>query len=221
MRAAYLEGAPLNERTLAQRVRRLEEVLADVASGELSVGVEIGVGEDVLTSLEMGINYLIVELRATAQANREKQEQVLAQQRELEERLRKIDQQAAAIRELSTPVIEAWDDVLVLPLIGAIDADRAGEILETLLGRISAVQARCVVIDITGVPVLDTSTADHLLRVVKAAGMLGTHCVLTGIGPAVAQTVVSLGVDLGSVKTLRNLKAGLKHCLEYLGRRVA
>jgi len=125
-------------------------------------------------------------------------------------------QRESTIRELSTPVMEVWDDVLVLPVVGVVDTMRSMEIMNTLLERIVAVQARCVIIDITGVEVVDTKTADYLLRVSRAANLLGTRCVLTGLSPAVAQTLVEIGADLTEVRTLRNLKAGLKDCLKFL-----
>jgi rsbT co-antagonist protein RsbR len=198
------------------RIQRLEEILGRVADGDLSTRVDVAGTEDALTSLEMGINFLIVDLRSAAQESRDKELQLLAQRAELEARVRTIEQQAAAIRDLSTPVIEVWDDILVLPVIGVVDSRRGAEIMDVVLERISAMQARCVVVDVTGAPIVDTQTADHLLRVVRAASLLGARCVLTGVSPAVAATVVSLGLDLGSIVTLRNLKAGLKYCLDHL-----
>jgi rsbT co-antagonist protein RsbR len=200
------------------RIGRLEEILAQVGDGDLSAHVELGPDEeeDELTALERGINLLVVDLRAKSEESHEKEAKLLAQQRELEARLHTIEEQAKAIRTLSTPVIEVWDDILVLPLVGLLDTERSGEIVDAVLSRVSATQARCIVIDITGVPVVDTKTADNLVQVVRAASLLGARCVLTGASPGVAQTVVSLGVDLGSIKTLRNLKAGLKYCLAHL-----
>lgn len=125
-------------------------------------------------------------------------------------------QREMTIRELSTPVMEIWDDVLVLPVVGIVDTRRSMEIMNTLLERIVETQARCVIIDITGVEVVDTKTADYLLRVSRAAGLLGSRCVLTGLSPAVAQTLVEIGADLAEVQTLRNLKEGLRDSLKYL-----
>jgi rsbT co-antagonist protein RsbR len=136
--------------------------------------------------------------------------------RELDEKLLTIQQQAAAIRELSTPVMDVWDDVLLLPVVGVVDTQRSMDIMNALLDRIVATQSRCVIIDITGVGTVDTRTADYLLKVVRAATLLGTRCVLTGLSPAVAQTLVEIGADLTEVRTLRNLKAGLRDCIKYL-----
>ena len=141
---------------------------------------------------------------------------MLSQQRELEAKLVTIDQQAAAIRELSTPVIEVWEDILVLPIVGVVDTLRSLEIMNDLLKAVVETRAKCVIIDVTGVQVVDTKTADYLVKVVSAAGLLGARCVLTGLSPAVAQTLVEIGAELRDVRTLRNLKAGLEDCLRWL-----
>jgi len=199
-----------------ERIRRCEEVLTKVAEGHLDQRLQLGDVEDALTGLEMGINFLIVDLRQTEQANREQQEALLSQQQELEAKLLTIEQQAAAIRELTTPVMEIWDDILVLPIVGVVDTRRSMDIMNNLLEKIVEAQAKCAIIDITGVEMVDTKTADYLLKVVRAASLLGTRCVLTGLSAAVAQTLVEIGADLTEVRTLRNLKAGLVDCLKFL-----
>jgi len=133
---------------------------------------------------------------------------------ELEAKLHLIEKQAAAIRELSTPVMEIWDDILMLPIVGVVDTRRSMDIMNNLLQSIVARQAKFVIVDVTGVEVVDTKTADYLLKVVRAANLLGARCVLTGLSPAVAQTLVTIGADLTEVKTLRNPKEGLRHCLK-------
>jgi rsbT co-antagonist protein RsbR len=201
---------------LEERLRRAEAALTRVATGDFEQRLEVHPEEDALTSLEMGINFLILDLRQADEASRQHKAALVLQQRELEAKLRTIEQQAVAIRELTTPVMEIWDDVLVLPVVGVVDTRRSMEIMEALLGRIVERQSRCVILDITGVEMVDTKTADYLLKVVRAAGLLGTRCVLTGLSPAVAQTLVEIGADLSEVRTLRNLKAGLLDCLRFL-----
>ena len=127
-----------------------------------------------------------------------------------------IREQEAAISELSTPVMEIWDDILVLPIVGIVDTRRSMEIMNNLLDRIVETQSRCVIVDVTGVEVVDTKTADYLLKVIRAANLLGSRCVLTGLSPAIAQTLVEIGANLAEVNTLRNIKEGLKDCLRYL-----
>jgi rsbT co-antagonist protein RsbR len=134
-------------------------------------------------------------------------------ERELREKLELIERQAATIRALATPIIRVWDEILCLPVIGTVDSQRTAEMMSSLLQSIAREQARYAIVDLTGVDVVDTSTADHLIRLFKAARVLGVEGVLCGIQPAVAQTVVALGMDLGEVRTTRTLQDALKWCL--------
>ncbi|HWQ73232.1 MAG TPA: STAS domain-containing protein [Desulfitobacteriaceae bacterium] len=124
-----------------------------------------------------------------------------------------IKEQAKAIEELSTPVIQLWDGILVLPLIGTIDSARAKQIMENLLSEIVKTKSSQVVMDITGVPIVDTGVASRLMRTVEAARLLGAECILTGISPVIAQTLVTVGVNLGSIKTRATMKNGLETAL--------
>jgi rsbT co-antagonist protein RsbR len=198
---------------LESRLQRAEQILTRVADGDFDQNIVIGSAGDALASLEMGINFMILDLRAMMDENRAQEQRLRKQTDELAAKLVKIEEQEAAIRELSTPVIEVWDDVLVLPIVGILDTKRSMELMDNLLQSIVRTQAKNIIIDITGVEVVDTKTADYLLKVVRAARLLGARCVLTGVGPAVAQTLVDIGADLTEVTTLRNLKEGLKHCL--------
>jgi rsbT co-antagonist protein RsbR len=199
-----------------ERLEQMQQVLARVAEGHFDQGLTVAEHEDALSGLEMGINFMVMDLRAMAESNRQKEEQLVAQQTELTSQLQTIQDQNDAIRELSTPVMEVWDDILVLPIVGTVDTRRSLDIMNSLLEHLVAGHARCVIIDITGVEVVDTKTADYLLKVTRAARLLGTRCVLTGIRPAVAQTLVEIGADITEVATLRNLKEGLKDCLSFL-----
>ena len=120
------------------------------------------------------------------------------------------------VQELSTPILELWDDVLALPVIGIVDSRRSADMMERLLEEITHKQCRFVIIDITGVEVVDSATADHFIKLVRAVELLGARCILTGARGAVAQTLVSLGLDLGPLVTLRNLKHGLMECLRRM-----
>jgi rsbT co-antagonist protein RsbR len=117
------------------------------------------------------------------------------------------------VRELSTPVIPVHDGVLVLPLVGTIDSVRSAQVMESLLNAIQKDRASFVIIDITGVPTVDTGVANHLLRSTRAAALLGARCVLVGVSPAVAQTLVQLGVDFGDLVTRSDLQAGIAYAL--------
>ena len=202
---------------LETRLRRAEQVLTRVADGDFDQSIEASGSDDALGSLEMGINFMILDIRAMLDENRAQEQRLRRQADDLAAKLVKIEEQEAAIRELSTPVIEVWDDVLVLPIVGILDTKRSVDLMNNLLESIVRTQSRNIIIDLTGVEVVDTKTADYLLKVVRAARLLGARCVLTGLGPAVAQTLVDIGADLTEVTTLRNLKEGLKYCLATKG----
>lgn len=135
-------------------------------------------------------------------------EGVLAQE-ELVEKLRIIEAQRDAIRSLSTPIIEVWEGVLTLPIVGLVDSARAAEITQSLLAAVVQKRCRCAILDLTGVDSLDTSTADHILKMVQAVELLGARGVLVGIRPEVAHALVTLGVDLSRIVTLSNLRQAL------------
>jgi rsbT co-antagonist protein RsbR len=120
-----------------------------------------------------------------------------------------FDAQAAAIRELSTPIVPIRDDVLVMPLVGALSPERTQQIIENLLGRIVSAQARVAILDVTGVPVVDSHAANSLLKIAQAVRLLGAGVVLTGIRPEVAQALVTQGVDMTGVVTRRDLQGGV------------
>jgi rsbT co-antagonist protein RsbR len=126
----------------------------------------------------------------------------------------------AAIRELSTPVIRVHHRILLLPLVGTVDSHRAGQIMETLLLRVVEEQARAVIVDIAGVPTVDTMVADHLLKTTEAVRLLGAETILTGISAQIARTVVQLGVDISSMHTRSRLEDGIELALGLLGRSI-
>ena len=122
--------------------------------------------------------------------------------------------------ELSTPVVKLWDGVLALPMIGTLDSSRTQIVMETLLQRIVETGSGIAIIDITGVPTVDTLTAQHLLKTVTAARLMGAECIISGIRPQIAQTVVHLGIDLGEITTKATLADAFAIALERTGRAV-
>lgn len=132
-------------------------------------------------------------------------------------RERVIHAQAAQIRDISTPIMPLHEGILALPLVGALDSYRASQVLETLLSGISEHQAEVVIVDITGVPVVDTGVANHLLQAARAARLLGAQVVLVGISAEIAQTVTQLGADLSGITIRSNLQAGVEHALAQQG----
>jgi rsbT co-antagonist protein RsbR len=138
----------------------------------------------------------------------------------VDERERIIREQQAAIRELSTPVLQVRDRLLILPIIGAFDAQRARQLTEQLLGAIRATRAKVVVIDITGVATIDLGVANHLVQTVNASRLMGARAIITGLSSGIAQTLVDLGVDLSMMQTVGDLQGGLEEAERLLGYKV-
>jgi rsbT co-antagonist protein RsbR len=134
--------------------------------------------------------------------------------------LEALGRHQAAIRELSTPVIRVHDRVLLLPLVGAVDSHRAHQIMESVLVHVVDAQARCIIIDIAGVPVVDTRVADHLLKTAAAVRLLGAEVILTGITAQVARTMVQLGLDVSSMRTVSRLSEGIELALGMVGKAI-
>ena len=128
-----------------------------------------------------------------------------------------IERQRDEMMELSTPVVELWDKVLTLPLIGTLDSARAQEVMENLLQTILERQAEVVIMDIPGVGTVDTQVAQHLLRAAAAVRLMGARCIISGISPKIAQTMVELGVDVGEVRTRSSLRSALMDALTSVG----
>jgi rsbT co-antagonist protein RsbR len=124
-----------------------------------------------------------------------------------------VDRLRLAVSELSTPVLELWDSVLALPVVGIVDTERGGQMSLRLLEAVERQRAQFVIIDLTGVNMLDTSTANRFLQIARAVALLGAECIIAGIQATIAQTLVALGVDLGGLKTTRNLKQALELCI--------
>ena len=139
----------------------------------------------------------------------------------VEERERVINEQQEAMRELSTPVLQLRDRLLILPIIGVLDSARARQLTEQLLAAIRDNRATVVVIDITGVATIDRTVANHLVQTVEASRLMGASTILTGLSSEIAQTLVDLGVDLGMMKTVGDLQGGLEEAERLAGYRGA
>src|SRR5579864_5559302 len=135
----------------------------------------------------------------------------LSERREIENKVR---EQAQAILDVSVPVVQIWEGVLAVPLIGTLDSQRTQDFMDRLLERIVETRSEVALIDITGVPVIDTQTASHLIETFAAVRLLGATVILTGVRPAIAQTLDHMGIDLSSVTTRPSLAAGLQVALE-------
>ena len=131
-----------------------------------------------------------------------------------------IKRQQEEMLELSTPVVKLWDGIVALPMIGTLDSNRTQVVMETLLAKIVETGSSIAIIDITGVPTVDTLVAQHLLKTVAAARLMGAECIISGIRPAIAQTIVHLAIDLGGVVTKASLADAFKAALAKAGQSV-
>ncbi|WP_437899571.1 STAS domain-containing protein [Sorangium sp. So ce124] len=137
-------------------------------------------------------------------------------EQELRAKIELIETQQEVIRDLSTPIIEVWDKVLTLPMVGVVDSLRISEAMDNLLSAIVNKDARYAILDLTGVDAVDTQTAGYLIEMIKAIRLLGAEGIITGIRANVAQTMIALGLDLSGVTTVGNLRAGLKLCMRRM-----
>ena len=138
----------------------------------------------------------------------------------VEQRERIIRQQQEAIRELSTPVLQVRERLLILPIIGVIDAQRARQLTEQLLRGIRTNRAKVVVVDITGVPAIDSAVANHLVQTVEASRLMGASVIITGLSSEIAQTLVTIGVDLSKMNAVGDLQGGIEEAEQLLGYKV-
>jgi rsbT co-antagonist protein RsbR len=213
--------------TLDERMEKIIEMLTRLASGDLEVRLPHPRGAaDPLSLIATGLNMLAEELAVSIESEKNLrstlEKQVEQRTADLEEKVAMVEAQSRTILELSTPVLKVWDGVLVLPLIGTVDTVRAQQITSNLLDSIAATQAAFIILDITGVPVIDTSVANHIIITVQAARMLGAQVFLTGVGPNNAQTLTKLGMNLTSILECKStLHAGLQLALQLKERATA
>jgi rsbT co-antagonist protein RsbR len=131
-----------------------------------------------------------------------------------------VTMQKMALQELSAPLIPVFENITVMPLIGTIDTDRARKIMENLLQGVVKHRSEVVLIDITGVPVVDTMVAHHIIQAAEAVRLVGTKCIIVGIRPEIAQTIINLGIDLSHITTKNSLKKGLESALNMTNRKI-
>jgi rsbT co-antagonist protein RsbR len=131
-----------------------------------------------------------------------------------EERIR---EQSETIRTISTPAIKLWEGMVILPVVGVVDSMRAQQMMDSMLAKIVETSARVIILDIQGVAALDTAVANHLIKITKATHLMGCQCIISGISPAVAQTVVHLGIDMSSIHTNSTLSDALAEAFRIMG----
>jgi rsbT co-antagonist protein RsbR len=185
--------------------------LKAVGEGNLSQQLELSYPDThPVGALASSINFM-------AGALAEARTKSLAYLSELSERVETIERQREAIRDLSVPVIEVWSGVLCAPIVGVLDSTRAADVTSTLLGAVVEKKARHVIIDVTGIEVMDTGCTDHFLRIARAVTLLGARCSLSGMHPNVARTIVQMGVDLRGLTSYRTMREALKHYVNETG----
>lgn len=200
----------------AERLRRILRALQLASANEYDacLGIFAGASEDDrFADLEVSFSVFVRELagsKATASAALARHQTAAL---ELKERIATIELQNQTILELSTPIIEVWDGVLCLPLVGVIDSERSAAMTEQLLDTVVRTGAATTIVDITGVDLIDTRIADQLVKMSKAVRLLGADCILSGINPRIAHTLTSLGIDLQGLTTVRSLRDGLERKL--------
>jgi rsbT co-antagonist protein RsbR len=211
-----------NEQDMAigpDRFARLLEVVSLASIGEYTeaLGRFEALREDEFGMLEEGMRVFISELKSGHEARDQATRALEMARAELEQKLTLIEAQRQEIHALSTPILDIWDDVLAVPLVGALDHGRALEITEKLLQRMVDTGTRWTLLDLTGVEQVDEATADHLVKLARAVKLVGGRCVVTGVSPATADAFVSLGQGLGDLRCLPTLRDGLRFCLATRG----
>lgn len=132
----------------------------------------------------------------------------------------KIEQQSRSLIEMSTPVTSIWDGILMLPIVGILDSKRAQDLMHTVLAKIGDTRAKVIILDISGVAVVDTAVANHIIKITKASKLMGCDCIVSGLSPAIAQTIVELGIDVESLTTTSTLSDALATALTTKGLKI-
>jgi rsbT co-antagonist protein RsbR len=201
------------EEQLKQYVGEVFGALRAVDGGDLSARAPARFAEgEPMAALATTVNAVIERLSSV-------RSETLRYERELEDQLGTIEKQRAAIKELSTPMIEVWVGVLCVPIVGVIDSSRAAEMTTALLTAVVEKKVRFTIIDITGIEAMDTRATDHFLRMARSVRLLGAECVLSGINPNVARSIIHMGVELSGIQTYRSLRDALQHHVKRTGRK--
>jgi rsbT co-antagonist protein RsbR len=128
-----------------------------------------------------------------------------------------ISQQSKALMEMSTPVTTIWGGILMLPIVGIIDSKRSMDIMNAMLSKISEARAQVIILDISGIAVVDTAVANHLMKITRATKLMGCECLISGVSAAIAQTIVELGIDVGTISTTTTLHDALENAFRLTG----
>jgi len=212
LRQGRLVGIIYLENELASGVFTPERMeVIRLLSAQVAISIENAL---LYASLEENVRMRTAEIEeANARILALSADQARRQEIELSQKQALIAHQRELIRVLSTPILEVWDGVLTIPIVGVIDEERSSVITQNLLARVVETQSKFAILDLTGVGEMDPGTAEHIVRIIGAVRLLGARSVITGIQPAVARAMISLGVDLSRILTRANLRDGLRACL--------
>jgi PAS domain S-box-containing protein len=193
-----------------ETLRNVEGVRVSKAGDEITVLLTLSLLKDDAGGAMAIASYAkdITDLRRLEAAQKTQREEVIAAQ-------------AAALSQLSTPVTELWHGILLLPVVGIVDSRRAQDIMNAILEKISEAQATRFIVDISGVPIVDTAVANHLIKITKATSLMGCECTISGVSAAIAQTIVELGIDVGKVRTTATLRDALEGSFRDVGIEIA
>ena len=195
-----------------------EEILVEASDRDIAEELAELAENDHATSTDL--TRALTDLRSTTDAHARALGERDRSVQDMQEKLDIIARQQAAIQALSSPIIQVWEGVLAVPVVGAVDGERTSRMMEKLLETIIHTKSRYAIIDVTGVEMVDTHTADNFVRLIRGVQLLGAQGIISGIGPLVAQTIVDLGVDLSGIPTFANLKEALHACIDRTVARV-
>lgn len=179
-------------------------------------------GEQVTVRNIASVNGQSIPIEYTADALRDENGEIIGGLEfiiDITEKVRqeeKMRDQSRTIMEISTPVIKLWDRILILPIVGVVDSYRAQQMMDTMLNKLKDTGSKIIILDIQGVAAVDTAVANHLIKIAKATRLMGCRCIISGISPSVAQTLVQLGIDLGTIMTNSNLQEALADAFRLL-----
>ena len=196
------------EEYMEEKVETIVDKLSQIAAGDFSTRFEVE-EDDPFAEAAEAFNIMFEDIEYMNKELQEKNE-------ELGEKFEIIQKQQDAMMELSTATVQLWEGVLTLAVIGVLDSQRTQQMMEVLQEEIVNKKARYVIIDITGVGYVDTKTADHLIKISRAVHLLGSECILSGMQPDVANTLVQIGVDLEGLTAVRNISDALKEVFTKL-----
>lgn len=198
-------GTPELESDLAASISELLDVVQRVGSGDRVKALDCRFPDThPVGALTESLNTMIAALDEARSRSEECS-------RDLQDKLDAIERQQTAIQELSTPVLEVWEGILCMPIVGLVDSARTSDMARELLSAIVRAKARYALIDITGITVMDTRVVDHFIRMARAVRLLGARCALSGVHPNVSRTIVHMGLDLKGIETHRSMREALRY----------